>query len=638
MIIPVKKFLLFGTGEDLDDFFERAQHQGYIEFISPAGKRALEMPQETQTLLSALRILRKLPLHKPYVKGGSTAFAVETAQRVLAIKGEIDRLSEEVRILDAEIVRVAPFGDFSMEDIDFIEREGGRKVQFFCMKSSKSHEVVPSDEIIYVDTVYDLDYFITINKQQTSYPQMIEMRVDRSAKQLQSHQAFVKESLHLLETELKEFAGHIDFFQSVLVEMLNDYHLAAAKKEVQFPLGQTLFSVEAWIPENKVTPVFSMINGMAIQVEEIAVEEKERIPTYMENKGIPRVGEDLVKVYDIPAANDKDPSGWIFWSFVFFFALIVNDAGYGLLFLLTGLFLRYKFPQAKGMGKRLIKLTLALAVGCILWGVTTASYFGIEFSPTTKISQYSLPGHLAEKKAEYHLAKQDDVNAYWVKEYPEAAGAKDAQEFFNKTAIEKEGRLSYEAFDDFKDNVLLEISLLVGVIHIALSLVRYLNRHIAGIGWILFLIGGYLYFPSVLQCTSILHFTGIIDKETAAKSGIQLIYAGVGIAVILAFIQKRLKGFSEVTTIVQVFADVLSYLRLYALALAGAMMASTFNDLGKSVGLVAGIFVVLIGHAVNIALTLMAGVIHGLRLNFIEWYHHSFEGGGRLFRPLKKMK
>lgn len=132
MIIPIKKYLLFGTGEDLDDFFERAQHQGYIEFIPPSGKRALEMPQEVQTLLGALKILRKLPPRKSYLGGGSSSFAVETAQRILALKGEIDRLSEEVRILDAEIVRVAPFGDFSMEDIDFIEREGGRKIQFFA--------------------------------------------------------------------------------------------------------------------------------------------------------------------------------------------------------------------------------------------------------------------------------------------------------------------------------------------------------------------------------------------------------------------------------------------------------------------------------------------------------------------------
>jgi len=88
--------------------------------------------------------------------------------------------------------------------------------------------------------------------------------------------------------------------------------------------------------------------------------------------------------------------------------------------------------------------------------------------------------------------------------------------------------------------------------------------------------------------------------------------------------------------VIQVFADVLSYLRLYALALGGMVMAHTFNDhLGIEVGVVSGTLILLAGHFVNIGICAMGGVIHGLRLNFLEWYHYSFEGGGRLFNPLK---
>ena len=103
-------------------------------------------------------------------------------------------------------------------------------------------------------------------------------------------------------------------------------------------------------------------------------------------------------------------------------------------------------------------------------------------------------------------------------------------------------------------------------------------------------------------------------------------------------IEKRFGGIGEITQILQVFADILSYLRLYALALASTIMAETFNDIGSTVGLVLGILVILVGHGVNIMLGTMGGVIHGLRLNFIEWYHYSFEGGGKLFAPLKKLK
>jgi len=90
--------------------------------------------------------------------------------------------------------------------------------------------------------------------------------------------------------------------------------------------------------------------------------------------------------------------------------------------------------------------------------------------------------------------------------------------------------------------------------------------------------------------------------------------------------------------VISVFADVMSYLRIYALSLAGMIMGSTFNHIGSSMPLYIGLFIILAGHLVNITLALMGGVIHGLRLNFIEWYHYSFEGGGYHFSPLFVIK
>ncbi len=629
MIIKIRKYLFIGAKEDLDRFFDQAQAQGFIEFIAPSGKKPVEQPADIEHLLAALKILRKQPLKKPYLGGGTAAYAVEIAHRILALKAEIERLREEERILEAEISRVAPFGDFSMDDLDFIEREGRRKIQFFCMKTSKSHLAHDRHNLIYIDTVYDLDYFIAIDSEHVSYPDMIEMRIDRPLGQLQNYLSFIKESLHLLEAELKGFAGHIDFLHHTLIELLNEHHLSNAKKEVGHPLEQILFSVEAWIPENKITALFGMLDGMAIHAEEIAIEERDSVPTCMQNKGVRRMGEDLVQIYDVPASEDKDPSGWVFWAFALFFAIIVADGGYGLLFLAVTLFCKYKFPKAKGEIKRFIKLGIILSVSCILWGVCTSSYFGMDLSPSNSFSRYTPLGYLAEKKAAYHMQQKDEVYQHILKETPQAASAKDPQEFFIA---------AHATFDEFKDNILLELSLVIGVIHISLSFMRYLARSIAGIGWIFFMVGGYLFFPSLLNATTMVHYLGWLDKPTAAKIGLQLVYGGVGVAMILALIQKGLEGISEVTRGMQVFADVLSYLRLYALALAGTMMASTFNDIGINIGLAAGIFAILCGHIVTIALGASAGIIHGLRLNFIEWYHHSFEGGGRLFNPLRKIK
>ena len=117
-----------------------------------------------------------------------------------------------------------------------------------------------------------------------------------------------------------------------------------------------------------------------------------------------------------------------------------------------------------------------------------------------------------------------------------------------------------------------------------------------------------------------------------------MLYGGIGLAFVFALIQKKWGAFHELMNVVQIFGDVLSYIRLYALALAGMMVASTFNSLGVSAGLLGGIVIILFGHLTNISLSIMGGVIHGLRLNFLEWYHYSFEGGGRLFNPLRLKK
>ncbi len=638
MIIKVKKYLILGVKEEIDQFFERAQDHGMIEFIAPHSKKSIEVPAEIQHLMSAMRILRKLPLKKPYIGGGDLAFADETALKILTLKGEVERLSEEKRLLEAEIVRVAPFGDFSMEDLDYLEKAGKREIQFFCMKSAKSHVTNFTDEVIYIGTEFDLDYFITINPEAKHYPDMIEMRIDRPLGELQTHLGFVKESLHQIEAEMKGYAGHLDFLHEAFIERLNDFHLVSAKKELSFPLENSLFSVEAWVPENKTHLLFSIIDGMAVHCEPILVEEHDKIPTYMENKGLQHIGEDLLRIYDVPATTDKDPSGWIFWFFVLFFAIIVADGGYGLLYLGLCVYLKYKFPDLKSSGQRFLKLATILSVACIIWGVLTSSFFGLSISPKSWLGKLSVEEYLVVKKADYHIAKKDDVYQEWIQKIPQLSTVTSGVEFLEKGKVLKAGKWTTPVFDSYSRSVFLELSLIIGIVHIALSLLRYIRRHFAGIGWIAFMIGAYLYFPLTLKATTILNFMGVVNKTTGPEIGLQIIYVGIASALIIALIQKRLKGFGEVATLVQVFADVLSYLRLYALGLAGSIMAETFNDIGQGVGLFLGFLVILVGHSVNILLGIMAGVIHGLRLNFIEWYHYCFDGGGRLFRPLMRLK
>ena len=240
---------------------------------------------------------------------------------------------------------------------------------------------------------------------------------------------------------------------------------------------------------------------------------------------------------------------------------------------------------------------------------------------------------MAVKKAEYHFQRKDDVYTVWVGKFASLQSGDSGKQLLSQATVQRKASVNYLMLDDFASNILMELAIMIAVIHLSVGFLRYLRRHMAGLGWIAFMVGGYLYFPLFLKATSLIHFMGWLSPELGGIIGKQLMFGGLAFAFLAALIQKGKRGLSELSHLVQVFADVLSYLRLYALGLAAAIMASTFNEEGKALGYVAGAVVILFGHSINIMLSFMGGVIHGLRLNFLEWYHYCFEGGGRLFGP-----
>lgn len=635
MIINVKKYVIYGLRNDCESFFKEAQLAGFIEFIQPKEKLK-KVSSDVQDIMSAIKVLKK---QMPQPQEMAPIEGKRQAEKILQLQEELYKYYEQKRYYETEIIRIGPFGDFQKKDIEYIESSSKRKIQFFTKKAKKKEDKSLPDELIYLNAAYDLEYYIAINRESVSYPKMSEVQIIEPLHVLKEKLYKVQEKIQGLENALKKSAKYLDCLQNSLVQALNTHNLSSAKDSISYPIEEKVFALEAWIPVNKLKAFRKLIENLHIEFIEVAKDLTDRKPTYMENKNFARIGEDLVHIYDTPSPGDKDPSGWVVTFFAIFFAMITADAGYGIIFLILGLFMRWKFPTIQGMGKRLIRLVLLLSSTCIIWGILTASFFGLELSTDNPLRKFSILHLLAEKKASYHREVKDDVYKYWVDKTPLVENVQSSTEFLLKSQTIRDGKVIYEARDEFYDNILMECSILIGVIHLALSFMRYLGRNYSNAGWILFMIGGYLYFPSQLNATSLVHFLSILEKPYAFLLGQYCMYAGIGIAVIAALIQRGIAAsLSEIMNLIQVFADVLSYLRLYALGLAGMIMASTFNDIGMAMGLKFGFIVIIIGHLVNITLVIMGGVIHGLRLNFLEWYHYSFEGGGREFRPLKFLK
>jgi V/A-type H+-transporting ATPase subunit I len=638
MRYDVKKYLFVGPENDRLAFFAKAQEQGIIHFIDKKSLSVKQVPQDSENIAKAIKVVRGLPT-TDQEETDRYDLSSEIAKQILALKENIDRLLEEERVIRLEMSRVEPFGEFSLEDINYIRREGHRLVQFYCAKMGLAEKLDLPDEVLYVASANGLDYFIAFKTKEKQYPHLIEMIIDRPWGVLNKRHQEILSELHLCETQLKEYAKYNTFLHHALINSLNEHHLQQASHFVQMPLEEgMIFSVEGWVPVNKEPLLEQLVSGTNIHAEEIANDPTDVAPTYLENTGAARIGEDLVHIYDTPSNTDNDPSPWVLVFFALFFSMIMGDGGYGLILLMVALYIHNKKLKMSKSSKRALDLVTILSFSLIAWGVLTTSFFGMTIAPDSPLRKFSLMSWLVEKKVEYHVQRHDETWQEWVKNYPQLATASDPTEFLMQAHTKSSnGLVSYDAYNKFADNIMIELALFVGVLHIIISMLRYIRRNPQNIGWVIFLVGAYLYTPVFLGATSIVNFAFGVDKYVEAENGLYLMYGGAILAVIIALFKQKWLGLLEATVVIQIFGDVLSYLRLYALGLSGSLLTATMNEMAASVPLVFGILILIFGHVVNLALSIMGGVIHGLRLNFLEWYHYSFEGGGKVFNPLRKI-
>jgi V/A-type H+/Na+-transporting ATPase subunit I len=636
MRIDVVKYLFVGPRSQWGPFFEQAQEAGKIQFIDPAGKGREELPESAQLLYNAHKVLKRYPIEE---QAGSDTPAAQIAQQIIALKDQIDVGLEEERLIFQEIPRAEPFGDFSYEDRLWIEREAGLVLQFFMAKQGRATGVEADPELIFVNQAQGLDYFVSISKRPRQIPKLTEIRVDRPIGVLRARLEELAQERRLLEAQLRELTQFDRYLQEALLDQLDEHHLLSAMGASRPVLDEQLFVVSGWVPKNQIATLPLVFEKLKVYWHSISTEKGDRVPTYLYNPGLKRIGEDLIQIYDTPSISDKDPSLWVLGAFVFFFAMILGDGGYGLLLLTGASFALWKWRTILKAGmRRTLQLFVMLGAAATLWGLLFSSFFGISIGPDNPLRRVSVVDWATNRAAAYHLGHETRAFKEWLAQHPQLEGVTSPEALIQFQETTPDGRTQTVIADMLGNEFLLELSLVVGVIHLVLSMLRNLRRQWAGAGWILFILGAYLYFPTYLKTTSMIHYIFHIDPDWGGRFGFQLLFVGIGFACLLALLQHRWRGLEEPVKVIQIFADIFSYLRLYALGLAGAMMAQTFNRMAGDVGLVFGLLVLLAGHSVNLVMSLGSCFIHGLRLNFIEWYHYSFEGGGRPFRPLKLLR
>lgn len=326
-------------------------------------------------------------------------------------------------------------------------------------------------------------------------------------------------------------------------------------------------------------------------------------PILLKNNWFARNFETLTGMYGMPVYDEFDPTPVLAPFFLLFWSFCMGDAGYGLLLIALGLLLHYKEGFDLLGLKKHWRLVTTLGVGTFFIGILLGTFFGIDL---TKVS--------------------------WI---PEG---------IRKLMLSGKVEIGGSPYD-----VSMVAAIAVGVFHICLAMIikaigitkrAGFKAAISTWGWVILIVGGLI--VAGLALTQVLN-------ATATKIAI----IAIGVLSVLSIFIFNKPGRNPLKNIgaglwdtyqmaTGLLGDVLSYIRLYALGLAGGMLGAAFNNLGL---MVLGdnptwqwpffLLIVLIGHALNFAMSCLGAFVHPLRLTFVEYFKNSgYEGKGQEYLPL----
>ncbi|MBA2726585.1 MAG: V-type ATP synthase subunit I, partial [Parachlamydiaceae bacterium] len=384
MRINLKKYLFLGLQTDKESFFKKAQQLGIVHFIDPKKSSKMDLPLDVERCTKAIKILRSLP-QVEQEKILDVSLADDLISDLILLQDHSEEITERIRKLNDEITTIAPLGNFSFDDLNWIETIGKRKLQFFSAKKGIADSENFPDELLYVTTKNDLDYFLSVNDQPRQHRKMTELNPSGELVTLVEQRDLAVVESHNIHTKLKNYAKYKDDLYRVLAHKLDQHHLTEADRLANLSLDDTLFAVSGWVPENQMSALSDLAQKLHVYIEQVAIDPTDVVPTYLQNEGTKRIGEDLVHIYDVPSKDDADPSLWVLVFFALFFSIIVGDAGYGLVLLLAGIFVQLKYKKKTNFGQRMLKLLFILSGGIIFWGILMTSFFGITFAPDSNV-------------------------------------------------------------------------------------------------------------------------------------------------------------------------------------------------------------------------------------------------------------
>ena len=593
MIVPMKKVTLLALQSDRESALSALRELGVmqIELSSQISECSAGAGDELNRMKRISSLLEQLALEKklPAADSSDASAAPTVADRVSAITERRHTLDNELLDVRRRLDTLAVWGDFDRSLLDKLNGSGIRVL--LCLGSARDFQ-----DALELDNVQCTE--IARGKGKIAFAVISTGEVDEGAlpvvklaenddprKLTKELKALKKESADL-DSELVKLAGKRGDINALIEELTAVWEFSRVRDSISGH-GE-IVTLSGFVPEPELDKIreAAKSNSWGLLICDPA--EDENVPVLLKNNKFTRLIKPLFDFLGIvPGYREIDISGAVLIFFTIFYAIIIGDAGYGIVFGLVSLLgLRAGRKNPKILPP--MRLLLILSVAATIWGALCGSWFGF-----SAIGSWQIP----------------------------------ALECFRDFAGEsaKQANIQFFCF------ILAVIQLSAGRIW---RVIQERNWRAAGqhLGWMLIIWGNF--FLTIR----------LIVYPGDFPSYMYILY-GVGLLmVILCGVNWKNAAdvFQFPFDIIGSFTDVLSYIRLFAVGLAGACIAGSFNGMAIDISKVslylipAGVIVALLGHGLNIALAMLSVLVHAVRLNTLEFSNHTgLSWSGQTFNPFK---
>lgn len=521
----------------------------------------------------------------------------------LKLVGKLEEMQEKQAQLQAakvslekDIAYMDIWGEFSYANIRRLKKAGFDVTFFSCPTSKYEPKWGEEYNAFLVNNFQSVTYFVTVTK--TGTPIDIDAErpkmPDRGLAKLHLAMEQLLDNIKVLNNQLKEYAAEQ---YNTLVELekniQNEFNLSNTLVQTDREAGDKLMLLEGFVPTEEAPAMEVALEKEGYYFQELDIQDGDRVPIKLKNNKFNRLYEPITKMFSLPNYTEFDPTPLFAPFFMLFFGLCFGDGGYGLLVLLACSFFKRKVnPDFKPY----LTLFQYLGLAAIIVGTCTGSFFGIALADVPALS-----------KVKDYFVSSDNLMTFSI-----VIGL--VQIIFGKTVaafkMKAQKGVKYSIAPFAWVFVITALALAFGLPMLNLQLPEIVKTVFIGIA-VIGLVVAYLYNSPGKNI--FLNFgTGLWNTYNMASG---------------------------------LLGDTLSYIRLFAIGLTGAILGGVFNQLavdmteGMNIVLraVCMLLILLVGHAINIGLCTISSLVHPLRLIFVEYYKNAeFEGGGKEYRPFKK--